>query len=133
MSLLDPIKPYLTLIKWGIAALLLGVAFFGGCSCQKEKEMNKRAELTTVIEAQKAQIAVLNTQLNDVSSQTKANKKAAEDAAKLAEQYAEEAAKAKAQLDKKQEEWDRKFAKAKNDPDCKELLRMKLCPLITDF
>lgn len=131
--MLNQLKPYLTLIKAGIGVLLLGVAFIGGCEWKENKEETAKLAMQTIIDAQKMQIASISGTLNEINAQALANKKAAEAARMRAETAALEAQLARAKLDREKAAWEIKFAEAKTDPNCQELLERKLCPLIDSF
>lgn len=133
MLSLAPIKPYLTLIKWGVGVLLLLGAFAWGWNVKGNRDEAKMGGMQQTIDAQLLQLETLNITLESVNAQTEENVKAAKEARERAEKAAAAAEKAKAKLDKKQAAWDREFEKAKRDPDCKELMERKLCPLIQDF
>lgn len=131
--MLNQLKPYLTLIKVGIGVLLLSVAFIGGCEWKENKEETAKLAMQTIIDAQKMQIASISGTLNEINAQALANKKAAEAARMRAETAALEAQLARAKLDREKAAWEIKFAEAKTDPNCQELLERKLCPLIDSF
>lgn len=131
--MLNQLKPYLTLIKVGIGVLLLSAAFIGGCEWKENKEETAKLAMQTIIDAQKMQIASISGTLNEINAQALANKKAAEAARMRAETAALEAQLARAKLNREKAAWERKFAAAKTDPNCQELLERKLCPLIDSF
>lgn len=133
MAIANPLTPYLALIKWGVGVLLLLTAFAWGWNIKGNRDEAKMGGMQQTIDAQLAQLKTLNTTLESVNTQTDENVKAAREARERAEKAAAAAEKAKAKLDKKQAAWDREFEEAKRNPDCKELMERKLCPLIKDF
>ena len=133
MLSLDPIKPYLSLIKWIVGVGLLVAAFAWGWNVKGNRDAAEMLGMQQTIDAQLVQLQSLNSSLNAVNEQTIANMKTAEEARKLAQQAVKEADKVKDTLDRKQAAWDKEFKRIKNNPDCKELMERKLCPLIKDF
>lgn len=133
MGVFDPLKPYLTLIKWVLGVGLLFAAFASGCSWKGDRDEKEMGEMQQTIDAQLLQLNSLTSTLESVNEQTAENMKVAEEARKLAQKAVDEAENAKGKLDKQQADWNKKFADAQRNPNCKELMEKKLCPLIQDF
>ena len=124
---MNPLTPYMTLIKVAAAILLVCIVFVGGCNYGKSSQASTVATLQS-----------------DLSVALAANKKYEDERRRLDKLAAQENARQekaalaagerteKVQQEQKSTEDNNQHAlqRALRDPKCDELLRMKLCPVV---
>lgn len=127
---LDPLKPYLGAIKWGLIALLSVSLFIGGCvhgEGKSEAELARRAIQIQALTVENDQWVAANA---EASKQVKANQQFAREKQK----EADDAAKRIAQLEKatasKQEKNQSALDRALRNPKCSELLELQVCSAV---
>lgn len=134
MSILDPLAPYIGLIKILVLAVLVGAAFIGGCRAQKGADRDRldkaAADLRAAsVELGKAHLALDASAkaLREVDRQAKAAQAAAERLAKVAAEAVEGAERDAEAYADQLADVERELARAKRDPDCKQLLEVQSC------
>ena len=133
MLSIDPIRPYLGLIKAGGIVVLMAFAFVKGCN---HGEANKAAEVKRISgqrdDAQR-QATALAGKITEANKQVEANKKAAEQAQDRAEDAGKVASGNERALKKRIAEIKHELDQARNkSPECDELLTTsvkKVCGL----
>lgn len=126
MISLDPIKPYLSLIKLGLSVALLVSVFIAGCSHGEGRSAEDVA-------AKDSRIASLEHSLSDfVALYDRVNAQAAEAIAvadrqrKAADDAAKVARSGEAAAKKAADDFERQWARAKQKPDCAALLTIDM-------
>jgi hypothetical protein len=109
-SLLDPIRPYLALVRVCLYALLAAFLFVGGCNHGKGKSAKKVADLTAQIQACES---ANRANMDAISALTAANEAYARQSAKQAEAVAQAVKDAK----RAQARAEKDLAKAKKELD----------------
>jgi hypothetical protein len=127
---LDPIRPYLNLIKWGAIIAVLCGAFVTGCNhgqANKQKQIDQlTGQRDAAIEANKQWVAA-----NEESDkQLKANKQFAAEQYAEAEAAGKELAKLKKATDAKIDKLSDQLDKAMKEPECTELLTAHFCSAV---
>lgn len=129
--ILDPIKPYLPLIKVGAIVLLVLGGVITGCRHGEKNKQGKIDTLTTQVE----ELSSANKAWADTAKEVKEQKEAAD---KLAaerdarnKKVEEEIAKLRLQKAKADATFEEQLKKAKEDPTCAQLLKQQLCPLVS--
>lgn len=123
---LDPIKPYVGLVKLGLivlfALVLVGVSAFGGWKAAA-------ADSVETIATKDKRIASLEHSLGDfvklfdrMDAQSKREIKFAEEQAKAADAAAEAARRGEAAAQRAADDFEQQWAKARRKPDCAALL-----------
>ena len=128
---LDPIKPYLSLIKTVLCVGLLVGAFVTGCS---HGEGNKQEEVVTLT-AQVESLSDANKEwaktAEEAQRQVVANKRFAKEQYDRAEGLAKDIGKLHIESQKRQDKSDKQLEAADKEPTCVELLERDLCPLVS--
>lgn len=137
MISLNPIKaavaPYLLYIKLGLAAIALSVAFSSGCTYGSDKQEVKTVKAENQANVYARQAEALADTIEEGNRQVAANQQAAREQAAIAAQAVKDAEVEKKKNTKLQQEFNKKLAAAKKDPDCKAVLEMKLCPALLNY
>lgn len=127
---LDPIRPYLSLIKWGLAIAILLTAFIGGC---RHGENNK-AEKITELHGQIGQLQDANSEWADANAraaeQVQKNKDLAAAEEKKALAVSREMAAVRKQTAKRIGSLQKQLDDAMKEPECVDLLKAHFCPLV---
>lgn len=100
MSVLDPLRPYATAIKWGLIALLALGLFASGCSVQKGRDAEKLAKADQAISVRTDALHAAATALRkarntfqDISDRTRESAAAAKAVREAGQRLADQAAK----------------------------------------
>ncbi|WP_460821484.1 hypothetical protein [Lysobacter olei] len=127
---LDPIRPYLDLIRTGLFVAVVFGAYATGCSNERKSNEAERA-------LAKSRITSLETSLSDhialydrMNAKATKEKQAAEDQAKRAEEALKVARKAEDEYQTRLAMIQRDLDKSMRDPKCAEQLRAKLCTVL---
>jgi outer membrane murein-binding lipoprotein Lpp len=134
MSILDPLAPYLGLIRIGLYAAIVAGAFLGGCShgksAQREADRARLDKAAADLRAAGAALEASAAALYEVDALTRAAKHAADVQAKRAR---EEVAAAQRDAEEYQDQLasiERELEQAKRDPACKQLLEVASCAVL---
>lgn len=127
MALLDPLAPYLGLIKIGIVVALVAGAFLGGCHKQRQIDQAKLQKAATALREASAALSASAVALNEADALARAAMHAAEVQAKLAEAAVEGAERDAEVYADQLADIERELVVAKRDPDCKQLLEVTSC------
>jgi hypothetical protein len=127
---LDPIRPYLSLIKTIVAGFIICGLFVAGCvhgERNKQKEVDKvQTNLTVALDANRKWV----TANEEANRQVEANKKAAAEQQKLAETKAKELVAFRAKTDKKIAKLSDQLDAAMEEPECVDLLKAQFCAAV---
>lgn len=127
---LDPIRPYLSLIKIIVAGILICGLFVAGCmhgEHNKQDEVDKvQTSLTAALDANRKWV----TANEEANRQVEANKKAAAEQQKLAEIKAKELVEFRTKTDKKINKLSDQLEAAMEEPECVDLLKAKFCSAV---
>ena len=130
MRLPDALRPYTSLIKWGIIAVLAGFLFVSGCNYGENKSEAKIVQL----ENDKAILQQANASwakaAEERNRQIEDNVAASERLQREAERDADKLADGRKDTDKIITSNQSKLEAAIRDPKCNELLELKLCPTV---
>lgn len=133
MTLLDqlnPLKPYLTLIKWCVSLLLAASLFIGGCvrgeNNGEESRVSLAGQVTALTEANKKWASTAA----EAERQQKANQQFAKEKQAEVDAVAKDISKLRKEQEKKNQKWQAQLAEAQKDPTCADVLKLKLCPAI---
>lgn len=131
MSILDPLAPYMGLIKIAVLAALVAGAFVSGCShgkaAQREADRARLDKAAAALRDAGAALEASAIALNEADALAKAAQHAALVHAKLAEEAVEGAQRDAEVYADQLAGIERELERAKRDPDCKQLLEMKSC------
>ena len=127
---MNPLTPYMTLIKVAAAILLVCIVFVGGCNYGKSNQASTVATLQSDLSIALA----ANKKWEDLSNERRRlDKLAAQESAKQ-EAAALAAGNRTAKVQKEQQSTEdnnqHALQRALRDPKCDELLRMQLCPIV---
>ena len=127
---MNPLTPYMTLIKVAAAILLVCIVFVGGCNYGKSSQASTVATLQSDLSV----ALVANKKYEDLNNERRRLDKLAAQENDRQEKAALAAGKRteKVQQEQKSTEDNNQHAlqRALRDPKCDELLRMKLCPVV---
>lgn len=131
MLSLDPIRPYLDLIKVGAALAIASALFVGGCNHGKR---NQAAEDLTEMDGLRHNLLVASTALRQaadvlhvISAETKAAEAAAEERAQQAAQAVDRAKARAKSLQAQLADAEADLERAKREPNCRLLLETPSC------
>lgn len=127
MSLLSPLAPYLTLIKWGAALLILSVVFWGGCKVQKGRDAGKLDRAGLALVTCSADRNSMADALNAVNANAAQAQRDAADQAKNATAALKQADKDRAAYESRLRGVDAALDRAKRAPACRAQLEAPLC------
>jgi hypothetical protein len=119
----------------GIALALGGAAWWGhrkGRVAQAADDAALIARKNAALLAASGSLANAAGALRSVSVQTRANAAAAAQAQASAQAASEDAAQAKKAFSAAQATWQRRYANARRQPDCRTVLEMHLCPAVSE-
>lgn len=119
----------------GLALALGGAAGWGhhkGRAAQAADDAAVIAGKNTALRAASGSLANAATALRTVSAQARANAAAAAQAKARAADASANAATAKQALAAAQADWDRRYRQARQQPDCRAVLEMHLCPAVSE-
>lgn len=123
---LDPIKPYLSLIKTLVVAAVLCGTFIAGCS-YKAKDVHR-------LEDRVEQLSSANKQWADAADeatkQAEANKRFADEQYERAEELAKRLSVTQETTKATVSGLEKQLAEAKEKPECAELLKQQLCSAV---
>lgn len=119
--------PYLSLIKWIGAVLILAFMFVSGCMYGGRNDALLEQQIQTLTDVNAEWTKAAKTAQKNVE----ANKKFAAEQEALAEQAAKEVDKLKKESAERQEQFEEQLRKADKEPTCAELLERELCPLLS--
>ena len=127
---MNPLTPYMTVIKVVAAILLVCIVFVGGCNYGKSRQASTVATLQSDLSIALA----ANKKWEDLSNERRRlDKLAAQESAKQ-EAAALAAGNRTAKVQKEQQSTEdnnqHALQRALRDPKCDELLRMQLCPIV---
>lgn len=121
------LTPYLLYIKLGLAAVVIALAFGGGCKYQAGRDAKKLAACDKQLTDTRAALAVTAETLRQVDAETLAAQKRAEENARTARQIAEQADRDAAAYRKRLTSIERELVDAKRDPKCRQQLELPVC------
>ena len=131
MKLPDAIAPYAHLAKWLVLAVILLVAFIGGCNHgtnkQAARDAGALADADRRADADAAQIAILAATLVEIDKAALLEEEAAKAQAKQADAAVKRTEQADTQFKREVAGIDREIATARRDPTCREILEAKPC------
>lgn len=119
----------------GLALALAGAAGWGhgkGRAAQAADDVALIARKNAALQAASGALANAATALRALSAQATANAAAAAQAKARAAAASGDAATAKQALTTAQADWERRYARARQQPDCRALLEMHLCPAVSE-
>lgn len=127
---MNPLTPYMTMVKVAAAILLVCIVFVGGCNYGKSSQASTVATLQSDLSVALA----ANKKWEDLSNERRRlDKLAAQENAKQ-EAAALAAGKRTDKVQKEQQSTEdnnqHALQRALRDPKCDELLRMQLCPIV---
>ena len=131
---MNPVCRYLA----ASVALVLLVAGIAGWGYAKGKAAQRRADAVVIAHKDAALVAAAEslasaaTALWEVSAQTRANAAVAAQAQARVATASATATQAKHDLSAAQARWEHGFAKARQQPDCRAVLEMHLCPAVSE-
>jgi hypothetical protein len=123
------IAPYLLYIKLGLAALILSVVFWGGCSVQKSRDEAQIERLKGSLQTAHYVLNQAKAVLDDVTARSKQRRVEFKTMLVRAEKSTEAAERAEERLKRERRAFDSRLAKAKREPDCATLLRTDVAAL----
>lgn len=132
MSLLDPVKPYLRAVEFGVTAVLAASVFVGGCSAGRHMERTsaadkvERAEQTAQFNLDAANAC--GQALSETSAATHVAEQRAKEWKVAADAADARAAKSAGERDKQTAAAVKALEKARTKPTCAAQLEMELCP-----
>lgn len=118
----DPIKPYLTLIKAGLVAVVVLATFIGGCNYGEALSAEDLADKDREISAASAELASARDALAKVNAEAERRKAEAEQAAKDAEAARVAALNAEKAMRERQVAFDKQLERARRNPTCAAVL-----------
>ncbi len=127
MSILDPLAPYVGLLKVAGVALIFCVSVFGGCRWQASHDAGKLATKDAAMAVYAADIAALSNALNEVNAAADQAKRDAAAQAAYAVQAVRQADRDREAYDKKLEGVTDALERAKREPVCRAQLETPLC------
>ena len=126
---MNPLTPYMTVIKVAAAILLVCIVFVGGCNYGKSSQASTVATLQSDLSVTLA----ANKKWEDLNNERRRlDKLAAQENAKQEAALAAGNRTAKVQKEQQSTEDNNQHAlqRALRDPKCDELLRTQLCPIV---
>lgn len=130
----DPLRPYLSLLKWLGFCVVASALVVGGCRHgEKEQAKEDRAAIQAAKDeaaGHKAQVSVLSIRLAAIDAQAAKAKAEADAQAEAAKEAVKRAEQEKAQLRQEIKGIEREIAEAKRDPECNRLMETKLCAVL---
>lgn len=137
MKLFDPViaaaQPYLIWLKLAFLAALFVGGVFTGCEWEEGRNSKHVAAVEKERDAYKSQSNINAAALQEVNKQFKANQQAAFEWKQRAEEAGHAADRERDKNNDLQEEFKKKLARAKKDPDCKAVMEMNICPMLRDY
>lgn len=127
-QLLQPLQPYLALIKLGAVAALLAVVWIKGCDYGEGRKAEEVARLTATVSGLRAETAGYREAEALREEEVRRAVEEAKQRGKLADEAAKETANLRKKLAKKENEL--ALAEAYNKPSCAALLKEEVCPAV---
>lgn len=126
----EAIAPYLSLIKLAALAVLVALAFGGGCSVQSGRDAKAMAKKDRALSEAASALRASSAILREVDAQTQAMAREAAEQVKAAKQAEARAAEGAKALRSELAGINADIAKAKRDPDCKRMMEVRTCALL---
>lgn len=141
MLIPDPVRPYLDIVRWAIAALVASVLFVSGCNHGQDTQAAKSkadvAKAEGVRDRAMAESAenlraanACGQLLSDISDATDDAAARAQEQRELAEQAARRATQQAEESRRRATAAERELQESKNQPACRQQLELKLCDAI---
>lgn len=127
---LDPIRPYLSLIKYGLLAALLCGAFITGCNHGQDSKQEVITQLTTQRDAAIGANKLWKDKADEANRQVEANKRFAKEQMDAAENMAKQNVKLRQESERRQEKLTNQLNNALKESECTELLKAHFCSAV---